>query len=100
MNGRARTGTRSGAGRPPNRRLRVMFLGAGASKAATLPLTEELLERIYPATGRAAWHSVRSEAAWRDELRSAIRVLYPDGDAPGYRPSVADFFTVLEVTAN
>jgi hypothetical protein len=76
-----------------------MFLGAGASKAAGLPLTEELLEHIYPRRPPAVWHSVHSGTAWARLLSTALKVLYPAGDANGFRPSVADFFTVLEVVA-
>lgn len=89
----------AGQGRPPVRRLRVALLGAGASKAAGLPLTEELLEAILPRTGVARWHRVHSPAVWQKRLKAAITVLYPEGDATGFRPSVSDFFTVLEVVA-
>ena len=86
-----------GAGKPPKRRLNVAFVGAGASKAAGLPLTEELLERIWPRERTAQWGRQRSPAKWRKDLLKATKVLYPNGSDPGFRPSVADFFTVLEV---
>lgn len=89
-----------GQGRPPARKLKVLFCGAGASKAAELPLTEELLERIYPRSGPCRWHKVRTQKAWAKDLAAAVRLLYPSADAEGYRPSVADFFTVLEVVAS
>ena len=90
----------TGQGQPPRRRLRVLFLGAGASKAAGLPLTEELLERIYPRSGTAKWHDIRSPGTWRHHLSRAIIVLYPDGRDPAFRPSAVDFFTMLEVMAS
>lgn len=93
------TTRRSGGGRPPSRRLRVQFLGAGASKAAGLPLTEELLEHIWPRESTGAWHQVHSETRWSHLLSDATRTLYPQGGSPGFRPQVADFFTVLEVVA-
>jgi hypothetical protein len=83
-------------GRPPRRRLGIVFVGAGASKSAGLPLTEELLERIWPRPGGSAeWHRQRTPRRWDAELERAVRVLYPQGAAKGFRPSVADFFTVL-----
>lgn len=88
-----------GSGRPPIRRLKTLFLGAGASKAAGIPLTEELLENVWPRRGSSRWNQVRSEDSWNASLLQAVRVLYPDGDLVGYRPNVADFFTVLEVVA-
>ncbi len=92
--------TRRGQGRPPVRSFSALFLGAGASRSAGLPLTEELLARIYPrAGGISRWHRQRTQAAWARELASVIRILYPSGDAAGYLPSVADFFTALEVIA-
>lgn len=88
-----------GQGRPPERRLRVLFLGAGASKAAGLPLTEELLEMVFPRSGSSGWHSVRSATRWRRQLSEALKVLYPAGDSQGFRPTASDFFTALEVVA-
>jgi hypothetical protein len=89
--------SRGGQGKPPKRRLNVAFLGAGSSKAAGLPLTEELLERIWPREGKARWKRRRSQAVWRKDLQKATQVLYPSGGDPAFRPSVSDFFTVLEV---
>jgi hypothetical protein len=90
-----------GAGRPPNRVYRTLFLGAGASKAADLPLTEELLRKVLDSPGSTeTWHRYRTRKAWTQTLTDAFRVLYPDGEATGFRPSVVDFFTVLEVVAD
>ncbi len=89
----------AGQGKPPRRRLRVMFLGAGASRSAGLPLTEELLERIYPRVGVARWKSIRTAGSWKRDLSSAIQILYPDGQDPAFRPTAVDFFTILEVMA-
>lgn len=91
---------RSGGGRPPDRRFGVMFLGAGASKAAGLPLTEELLRHIWPRDFEASyprWESMRVAKQWRADLEAAVRVLYPDGGSDGFRPVVSEFFTLLEV---
>ncbi|MCU1358640.1 MAG: hypothetical protein JWM89_4058 [Acidimicrobiales bacterium] len=90
----------SGEGQPPVRRLTISFLGAGASKAAGLPLTEELLDRIYPRSGPSSWHGVRTQAAWKRALGSAVKVLYPGGGDPAFRPNVSDLFTILEVMAS
>lgn len=94
------TDRRSGGGRPPDRRLGVMFLGAGASKAAGLPLTEELLRHIWPRAFEAdyaRWETLRSAKQWKGDLEAAARVLYPDGGSPEFRPVVSEFFTLLEV---
>lgn len=90
---------RSGGGAPPKRKLKVLFLGAGASKAAGLPLTEELLRHIWPREheGAGSWSSRRTTSAWSRELKKASLVLYPDGSADGFRPLVSEFFTLLEV---
>jgi SIR2-like domain len=77
----------------------VLFIGAGASRAASLPLTEELLSRVL-GTGRPSWTRVHSERIWRAQLLNAFRVLYPLGDSPGFQPRVTDFFTLLEVVAS
>jgi hypothetical protein len=86
-------------GAPPKRKLRMMFLGAGASKAAGLPLTEELLQHIWPREHESveAWESRRTRRDWKRDLQKAVTVLYPDGGADGYRPPVSEFFTLLEV---
>lgn len=92
--------SRNAGGRPPGRKLRVMFLGAGASKAAGLPLTEELLKHIWPRdheSGLAPWAICRDRSIWRRDLENAVKVMYPDGGSPGFRPLVSDFFTLLEV---
>lgn len=91
---------RGAGGRPPDRRLSVMFLGAGASKAAGLPLTEELLRHIWPRdyeVGNDPWASMKSPRQWRVDLEGAVKVLYPDGGSDGFRPPVSEFFTLLEV---
>jgi hypothetical protein len=90
----------AGAGRPPRRTYHVMLLGAGASKAAGLPLTEELLRRVLDRdeTGHT-WSERRRRADWENVLTRAFQILYPDGGARGFRPSVAGFFTLLEVVA-
>lgn len=97
----ARQRPRKGAGgAPPKRRLRVMFLGAGASKAAGLPLTEELLKRIWPRAHEAhgdVWARRRRSADWNTDLKKAVTIIYPDGAYEGYRPLVSDFFTLVEV---
>jgi hypothetical protein len=77
-----------------------MFLGAGASKAAGLPLTEELLKHIWPRdheNGIESWARCRDRGAWKRDLEKAVKVMYPDGGSPGFRPLVSDFFTLLEV---
>lgn len=91
--------TRSASGAPPKRKLRVMFLGAGASKAAGLPLTEELLQHIWPRDHETVeqWAEIRSRTAWAKDLQRAVTVLYPDGASRGFRPPVSEFFTLLEV---
>jgi hypothetical protein len=94
-----RAGIRRGGGRPPKRRLDVLFLGAGASKAARLPLTEELLERVWPRSGAPQWCRIHSAGEWDALLSAAVKTLYPQGGDHGFRPQVADFFTVLEVVA-
>jgi hypothetical protein len=79
------------SGRTPGRHSYTVVLGA-----AGLPLTEELLERIWPRPGGSAeWHRQRTPRRWDAELERAVRVLYPQGAAKGFRPSVADFFIVL-----
>ena len=90
---------KSAGGRAPNRKLRVMFLGAGASKAAGLPLTEELLQHIWPRDHEKVtpWERRRTRASWRRDLQKAVTVLYPDGGMAGFRPQVSEFFTLLEV---
>jgi hypothetical protein len=88
-----------GQGRPPIRRFWAMLLGAGASKAAGLPLTEELLRRVLDPAHGTTWNRFRSTAKWEEDLESAFMILYPDGGAAGFLPSVAGFFTVLEVVA-
>lgn len=91
---------RGAGGRPPDRRLSVMFLGAGASKAAGLPLTEELLRHIWPRdyeSGEAPWVNMKTARQWRTDLEGAVKVLYPDGGSEGFRPLVSEFFTLLEV---
>lgn len=77
----------------------MMFLGAGASKAAGLPLTAELLERVFPRHGAAKWSSVRSQTDWRNTFSKLFTVVYPQGDVEGFRPGVAELFTLLEVIA-
>lgn len=72
-------------------------MGAGASKGAGLPLTEELLNRVHPRTGDAQWRRVNSPTRWAKSLEGAYKVLYPDGSRPGFRPGTVDFFTMLEV---
>lgn len=89
-----------GRGRPPSRTSRVWFLGAGASKSAGLPLTEELLERIHPRIDGPLWKRVRqAKGAWGRDLYKVYRVIYPDGGVSGFRPGVADLFTQLEVAS-
>ncbi len=91
---------RGAGGRPPDRRLGVMFLGAGASKAAGLPLTEELLRHIWPRDyelSHESWASQKSARQWKADLEGAVKVLYPDGGSQGFRPPVSEFFTLLEV---
>jgi hypothetical protein len=83
----------------PERKLKVLFLGAGASKAAGLPLTEELLQQIWPRafeTG-GAWSTRRTSSKWNRSLSAAVKIMYPDGSSEGFRPPVSDFFTLLEV---
>lgn len=77
-----------------------MFLGAGASKAAGLPLTEELLRHIWPRdyeAGSQPWASMKTPKQWKSDLEGAVKVLYPDGGSDGFRPLVSEFFTLLEV---
>lgn len=90
--------TRGSGGAPPKRKLRVMFLGAGASKAAGLPLTE-VLQRIWPRDHEVVspWEARRRKPTWKRDLQRAVTVLYPDGGADGFRPPVSEFFTLLEV---
>jgi len=42
---------------------------------------------------------VHSQGEWASRLSEAVQVLYPQGGDRGFRPQVADFFTVLEVFA-
>jgi hypothetical protein len=98
--GTGATGRRAWGGAPPRRKFGVMFLGAGASKAAGLPLTEELLQRIWPREHEMdghPWARRRSGAIWNRDLKRAAKVLYPDGDSEGFRPLVSEFFTLIEV---
>ena len=76
-----------------------MFLGAGASRAAGFPLTEQLLQHIWPRPGENldSWETVKSRQAWKSTLSRAVKVIYPDGGADGFRPPVSEFFTLLEV---
>ncbi|MCY4726805.1 hypothetical protein NYO98_11005 [Nocardioides sp. STR2] len=91
---------RGAGGRPPDRKYSVIFLGAGASKAAGLPLTEELLRHLWPREHEATstpWDDFKTARQWKTDLESAVKVLYPDGESDGFRPLVSEFFTLLEV---
>ena len=74
--GQLRAGARGG-GRAPDRKLSVLFLGAGASKAAGLPLTEE--PRTVPA-------KLASHECWDQTPRhwsQASRSVSVRGSRPG-----------------
>lgn len=74
-------------GRPPERNRRVFVLGAGLSCAFRLPNTQQLIDEALADSPATAAESLRTR------LTSAEAVLYPDSDAPGFKPDVVDFFS-------
>lgn len=98
-------------GKAPVRDKSVYFLGAGFSKGFGLPLTSELLgelERMASSDpkhflnrghGKSFPVKVRGKRTFTRRLEAVVKVLYPDGSNPGYRPSVVDFFSSLSTYA-
>ncbi len=83
---------RPAVARPPDRKRRVFFLGAGFSCAAGLPNTAALLASVHSLAQDIPEWGVSKNIEQR--LQSAYAYFYPD-KGPGFRPEVVDFFSVL-----
>lgn len=78
--------------RPPNRNLRVFFVGAGFSKALGLPNTAELLSAVHNLSNENSHWGVSQDIPRR--LNEAYQYFYP-AKGKNFQPPVADFFMVL-----
>lgn len=78
--------------RPPDRKRKVFFLGAGFSTTAHLPNTAALLSQVHElAKTNVAWGVSKD---LDNRLTRAYSFFYPD-QGQGFRPDVVDFFSVL-----
>ncbi len=82
-------------GRTPNRKWDVLFLGAGASKGAGLPITQELLTLLLTRRARVG----STAASLKQDIRHSFKVLYADAGDYAFVPNAAEYFRTVEIAS-